>query len=60
MDGICLEKEIVYKAETKVDDKISYIGLTASTLKKDTETMSHHLIIANMNTILVFPNISGF
>ena len=27
MDGECLEKEIVYKAETKVDDKISsYIG----------------------------------
>ena len=35
MDGECLEKEIVYKAETKVDDKISsYIGLTASTFKE--------------------------
>ena len=35
MDGKCLEKEIVYKAETKVGDKISsYIGLTASTFKE--------------------------
>ena len=35
MDGECLEKEIVYKAETKVGDKISsYIGLTASTFKE--------------------------
>ena len=62
LSNMCLTKDLVYQAEvtTKGDnDRKTYIGMTATTFKIDTEITRNHSMTSNMRTRLNFLSMCG-